>query len=42
MALSIAVNASGAVNLRTIPLITPEEVDAAAKKQVAYRPPGQV
>jgi uncharacterized protein with GYD domain len=41
MAVSLAVNASGAVNLKTIPLISPEEVDAAAKMQVNYRPPGQ-
>ena len=40
IALSIAVNASGAVNLATIPLITPEEMDAACKKTVAYRAPG--
>ena len=40
VALSLAVNSSGAVKLKTIPLITPEEMDAAAKKQVAYRPPG--
>ena len=39
-ALSLTVNASGAVQLRTTALITPEEVDAAAKKSVAYRPPG--
>jgi uncharacterized protein with GYD domain len=40
MALSLAVNASGAVRLSTIPLITPEEMDAACKKSVAYRAPG--
>jgi uncharacterized protein with GYD domain len=40
MALSLAVNASGAVSIKTIPLISPEEMDAAAKKQVGYRPPG--
>ena len=40
LAVSLAVNASGAVRLSTIPLITPEEVDAAAKKTVAYRAPG--
>src|SRR2546426_2495124 len=37
VALSLAVNASGAVGLSTIPLLTPEEVDAAAKKSVGYR-----
>jgi len=39
-ALSLAVNASGAVNLRTTVLLTPEEVDQATKKTVGYRPPG--
>jgi uncharacterized protein with GYD domain len=41
VALSLAVNASGAVNIATIPLITAEEIDAAAKKTVAYRAPGE-
>jgi uncharacterized protein with GYD domain len=41
VALSIAVNASGAIQMRTIPLITVEEMDAAAKKHLSYRPPGQ-
>ena len=40
LAVSLAVNASGAVRLSTIPLITPEEIDAATKKSVAYRAPG--
>ena len=40
-AMSLAVNASGVTNLRTTPLLTPEEMDAAAKKQVTYRGPGQ-
>jgi uncharacterized protein with GYD domain len=40
MALSLTVNGSGAAQLRTTLLVTPEEVDAAAKKQVGYRPPG--
>jgi len=39
-ALSLTINASGAVNLRTTVLVTPEEIDAAAKKSVTYRPPG--
>ncbi|MGH7547581.1 MAG: GYD domain-containing protein [Gemmatimonadales bacterium] len=39
-ALSLAANATGAVDLRTTVLITPEEMDAAAKKSVTYRPPG--
>jgi len=40
IALSLAVNASGAVRLETIPLITVEEMDAACKKTIAYRAPG--
>lgn len=39
-AVSLAVAASGAVQLRTIVLITPEEVDHAVKKTVHYRAPG--
>jgi uncharacterized protein with GYD domain len=40
LALSMAVNASGAVRLTTVPLITPEEMDEACRKTVAYRTPG--
>jgi uncharacterized protein with GYD domain len=40
VALSLAVNGSGAVNLSLVPLITPEEMDAACKIAVAYKPPG--
>jgi uncharacterized protein with GYD domain len=40
LALSMVVNASGAVEARTTPLLTIEEVDAACKKSVAYRPAG--
>lgn len=40
LALSLAVNASGAVRLTTTPLITPEEIDAASKKSMTYRAPG--
>jgi uncharacterized protein with GYD domain len=39
-AISLAVNASGAVTLKTTVLLTPEEVDQAAKKTVKYRSPG--
>ena len=39
-AASMAVGASGAVGLKTTVLLTPEEIDEAAKKSVAYRPPG--
>jgi uncharacterized protein with GYD domain len=40
LALSLAVNTSGVVHISTIPLLTPEEMDAACKKSVAYRAPG--
>ena len=40
VAISLAVNASGAVRLSTLPLITPEELDAATKKGVEYKAPG--
>jgi uncharacterized protein with GYD domain len=40
-AAALTVNASGAVQVRTTVLITPEEVDQATKKTVQYRPPGQ-
>jgi len=39
-AISLAVNAVGAVRLRTVLLVTPEEMDSATKKAVDYRPPG--
>jgi len=39
-ALSLAVNATGAVSLKTVTLISPEDMDAAAKKQIGYRAPG--
>jgi uncharacterized protein with GYD domain len=39
-AVSLAVNAAGVVKYRLTVLITPEEMDAATKKSVAYRPPG--
>ncbi|HKH73310.1 MAG TPA: GYD domain-containing protein [Vicinamibacterales bacterium] len=40
LAISLTVNASGAVRLSTLPLITPEELDAASKKSLEYRAPG--
>jgi uncharacterized protein with GYD domain len=39
--IALAAVASGAVTLNTVSLITPEEVDAAIKKTVTYRAPGQ-
>ena len=40
-AVSLAVAGSGAVRPRTTVLLTPEEIDQAAKKTVTYRPPGE-
>jgi uncharacterized protein with GYD domain len=40
-ALSLTVNAAGAATARITVLLTAEEIDAAAKKTPAYRPPGQ-
>ena len=39
-AASLAINASGAVRSRTVVLLTPEEIDQAAKKRTTYTPPG--
>ncbi len=39
-ALSMAVNASGAVSITAVPLMTCEEIDAAAHKTVSYQAPG--
>lgn len=40
IALSLTVNSTGTVRVSTIPLITPEEIDQAAKKKPKYRAPG--
>ena len=40
-ALSLFVNAAGAATSRITVLLTPEEIDAAAKKTPSYRPPGK-
>ena len=39
-AVSLMVNASGAVKAKVTVLVTPEEVDQATEKTVSYRPPG--
>jgi uncharacterized protein with GYD domain len=39
-ALSLAVAQSGSINTKTIVLMTPEDMDQAAKKAVDFRPPG--
>jgi uncharacterized protein with GYD domain len=40
-AASLAINASGAVHTKTTVLLTPEEIDQAAKKGVQYTAPGR-
>jgi uncharacterized protein with GYD domain len=39
-AVALSVNASGAATAETIVLLTPEQVDEAAKRSVDYRAPG--
>ena len=39
-AISLSVGAAGGARVTTIPLMTPEEIDVAAKKSVRYRAPG--
>ena len=39
-AISLAVSASGSVAYKTTVLLTPAEIDEAAKKTVKYTPPG--
>ncbi|MGH9794240.1 MAG: GYD domain-containing protein [Candidatus Acidiferrales bacterium] len=40
-ALALATGAAGLVRTKTTVLITPEEMDSATKKNVAYRAPGK-
>jgi uncharacterized protein with GYD domain len=39
-AVALAVNGSGGAVLQTVVLMTPEELDAASKKRVDFRPAG--
>jgi uncharacterized protein with GYD domain len=39
-AIALAVNSSGAISLRTVVLMTPEEIDAVGQVQPNYQPPG--
>ncbi|OIJ66432.1 GYD domain-containing protein [Streptomyces mangrovisoli] len=39
-AASLAVKASGALRTRATPLLSVEEIDEAARRQVGFRPPG--
>jgi uncharacterized protein with GYD domain len=40
-ALAMTASSSGLVGVRTVVLLTPGEVDEAAKRQVSYRAPGK-
>jgi uncharacterized protein with GYD domain len=40
VAASLAINATGGAHVSTTVLLTPEEIDQAAKKPVSYRAPG--
>lgn len=40
-ALSLMINSTGSVNVRLKPLMSPEDIDDAAKKTPSYRAPGQ-
>ncbi len=39
-AAALTVNASGTARVRTVVLMTPEDVDATAQVEAVYRPPG--
>jgi len=39
-AVTLTVNAAGGAAVKTVVLLTPEEVDAAAQRSADYRPPG--
>jgi uncharacterized protein with GYD domain len=39
-AISLAVAGAGATRMKTVELLTPEEIDQAMTKHVPYRPPG--
>lgn len=38
---TIAAMASGTLQIKTVPLLTPEEIDKAMKQKVSFRPPGR-
>ncbi|MGZ4691852.1 MAG: GYD domain-containing protein [Acidimicrobiia bacterium] len=40
-ALAMAVSSTGLAGVRVVVLLTPSEIDEAAKRQVAYTPPGK-
>ena len=40
-AVAMTVAATGLIKTRATPLLTPEEIDEAARKSIDFRPPGQ-
>jgi len=40
-AVALAVDQGGGATVKTVVLMTPEEMDQAGKKAVQYRPPGR-
>ena len=40
-AAALAVNQAGGASVKTIVLMSPEDIDKAGKKDVDYRPPGR-
>lgn len=40
MSLALAVCGAGGLRSKTVVLLTPEEMDAAASREIGYRPPG--
>jgi uncharacterized protein with GYD domain len=39
--IALKINASGAAKVKTVVLLTPEQIDEATQIDVSYRPPGQ-
>jgi uncharacterized protein with GYD domain len=39
--IAMKINASGAAKVKTVVLLTPEQIDEATKINVSYRPPGR-
>jgi uncharacterized protein with GYD domain len=39
--LALKITASGAAKVKTVVLLTPEEIDEATKINISYRPPGK-
>jgi len=39
--IAIKINASGAAKVKTVVLLTPEQIDEATKINISYRPPGK-